>query len=59
MSIRGIFEQFSRLGSARQVLLWYRQEKVPVCTFQRQESGERQVIWKSLPIYNRLLAALD
>ena len=55
--IRGIFEQFSRLGSARQVLLWYRQEKVPVCALQRQESGERQVVWK-LPIYNRLLAVL-
>jgi DNA invertase Pin-like site-specific DNA recombinase len=56
-SIRGIFEQFNRLGSVRQVLLWYRQEKVPVCTFQRQESVDRQVVWK-LPIYNRLLAVL-
>ena len=56
-SIRGIFQQFGRLGSVRQVLLWYRQEKVPVCTFQRREPGERQVVWK-LPIYNRLLAVL-
>ena len=57
-AIRGIFERFQRLGSVRQVLLWYRQEKVPVCTCQRQASGERAVIWK-LPGYNRLLAVLN
>jgi DNA invertase Pin-like site-specific DNA recombinase len=56
-AIRGIFERFHRLGSVRQVLLWYRQEKVPVCTFQRQATGERTVVWKP-PVYNRLLAVL-
>jgi DNA invertase Pin-like site-specific DNA recombinase len=56
-AIRGIFDGFHRLGSVRQVLLWYRQEKVPVCTCQRQASGERQVVWKP-PVYNRLLAVL-
>jgi DNA invertase Pin-like site-specific DNA recombinase len=56
-AIRGVFEQFQRLGTVRQVLLWYRQEKIPLCTFERQEAGARQVAWR-LPGYNRLLAIL-
>jgi len=30
-AIAEVFLQFRRLGSVRQVLLWYRQEKVPLC----------------------------
>ena len=56
-AIHGVFEQFERLGTVRQVLLWYRQEKIPLCTFERQEGGARQVVWR-LPGYNRLLAIL-
>jgi len=56
-AIRGVFEQFQRLGTVRQVLLWYRQEKIPLCTFERQEAGVRQIVWR-LPGYNRLLAIL-
>ena len=29
-AIRGVFAKFLQLGSARQVLLWYRQEKIPL-----------------------------
>ena len=31
-AIAEVFLQFRRLGSVRQVLLWYRQEKVPLCS---------------------------
>jgi DNA invertase Pin-like site-specific DNA recombinase len=53
-SIRGVFRKFHELGSARQVLLWYRQEKLPL---PRQGNGE-DVSW-SLPCYNRILAILS
>jgi DNA invertase Pin-like site-specific DNA recombinase len=56
-AVRGVFAQFARLGSIRQVLLWYRQEKVPLCTFDRPNPGPSQVIWK-VPGYGRLWAIL-
>jgi len=56
-AIRGVFIQFRRLGSVRQVLLWYRQEQIPVCSYERNAHGKQQVLWR-LPVYNRLLAIL-
>lgn len=56
-SIRGVFAKFSELGTARQVLLWYRQESLPI---PHSEKGVRggQVIWR-LPIYNQILNFLQ
>lgn len=56
-AIRGVFVQFRRLGSVRQVLLWYRQERLPLCSYQRNARGQQEVAW-ALPVYNRLLAIL-
>jgi DNA invertase Pin-like site-specific DNA recombinase len=56
-AIRGVFGQFERLGSIRQVLLWYRQEKIPLCTYSRSAAMGRQLVWK-LPGYRRLWAIL-
>ena len=54
-AIRGVFMQLRRLGSVRQVLMWYRQEQIPVCGYERNADGRQEVVWR-LPIYNRLLA---
>jgi DNA invertase Pin-like site-specific DNA recombinase len=56
-AICGVFSQFRRLGSVRQVLLWYRQEKIPLCTYRRDANGRREMVW-ALPVYNRILAIL-
>jgi len=56
-AIRGVFVQFRRVGSVRQVLLWYRQEQIPVCSYQRNAHGQQEVVWR-LPVYNRLLSIL-
>jgi hypothetical protein len=39
-AIDGIFRKFRELGSVRQVLLWYREEKLSIPTPSR-ESGNR------------------
>ena len=45
-----VFPKFRELGSVRQLLLWYRHEKVtlPAIEYPR---GVRQIVWK-LPVYN-------
>ena len=55
-AIRGVFAQFRKLGSVRQVLLWYRQEKIPLCR-NRNRNGQRELVWE-LPIYNQILKIL-
>ena len=40
-AIAEMFLQFRRLGSVRQVLLWYRQEKVPLCSYRRDAHGRK------------------
>lgn len=45
-----VFEKFSELGSIRQVLLWFRQEGVPLPALIYTDRGWR-VDWK-LPVYN-------
>jgi len=55
-AIRGVFEKFTELGSARQVLLWYRHNglRLPSLVSVR---GQSQVRWQ-LPVYNRVHAIL-
>ena len=55
-AIAGIFRKFHELGSVRQVLLWYRDEKLPIPALSR-ESGNRKVIWIE-PIYPRIFGIL-
>jgi len=55
-AIHGIFSKFQELGSVRQVLLWYREQKIPLPTFS-VESGGREVVWH-LPVYKRLVSIL-
>lgn len=47
-AIRGVFAKFRELGTARQTLLWYRQEGIPLPHLQKGSSG-REVLWR-LPI---------
>ncbi len=55
-TIRLVFDKFDELGSARQVLLWFRQEKIefPKVVHHR---GQRTIGWQ-LPIYNTILGVL-
>lgn len=55
-AVRGIFQKFRELGSIRQVLLWYRNEKLMIPTLGEQ-SGRRKVIW-TMPVYPSLLLTL-
>ena len=55
-AIAGVFRKFRELGSARQVLLWYRDEKLLLPALSR-ESGNRKVIWIE-PIYSRIFGML-
>ena len=55
-AVAGVFRKFRELGSARQVLLWYRDEKLLLPALSR-ESGNRKVIWIE-PIYSRIFGML-
>jgi DNA invertase Pin-like site-specific DNA recombinase len=56
-AVRGVFAKFLELGSARQVLLWYRAEDIPLpCT--KLGTGGREVLW-CRPAYHRILAILS
>ncbi|MFQ5668170.1 MAG: recombinase family protein [Candidatus Binatia bacterium] len=55
-AIHGVFTKFTEVGSVRQVLLWYRQNDLPLPTFST-ESGDRKVVWR-LPAYKRILSIL-
>jgi DNA invertase Pin-like site-specific DNA recombinase len=55
-AVRGVFAQFERLGTLRQVLLWYHHEKIPL-PVQRYGNGVESVVWE-LPNYQRLLRLL-
>lgn len=56
-AIRGVFAKFRELGTARQVLLWYRQEKIPLPQYEKGRAG-KNVAWR-LPIYNHILNFLQ
>jgi hypothetical protein len=55
-AIRGVFLQFERLGTLRQVLLWHHQEKVTLPVL-RIRDGIDSVMWQ-LPNYQHLVRIL-
>jgi DNA invertase Pin-like site-specific DNA recombinase len=55
-AIAGVFSKFRELGSVRQVLLWYRDEKLLVPTSSRQP-GNRKIVW-SEPSYPRIFSIM-
>ena len=55
-AIAGVFHKFRELGSARQVFLWYREEKLLLPALSR-ESGNRKVVWIE-SIYPRIFGIL-
>jgi len=55
-AIRLVFTKMTEVGSARQVLLWFRREKVELPALPR-DSGGPALVWK-LPVYNSILAIL-
>jgi DNA invertase Pin-like site-specific DNA recombinase len=54
-AIRGVFAKFDELGSSRQVLLWYRQEQIPLPSRSRAAPGG--VRWR-VPGYPRIISIL-
>jgi excisionase family DNA binding protein len=54
--IHGVFAQFRRLASVRQMLLWYRQERILLCAH-RYADGEAIVVWEPAT-YVRILKIL-
>jgi DNA invertase Pin-like site-specific DNA recombinase len=56
-AIRLVFTKMTELGSARQVLLWFRQEQICLPAFPR-EPGEPMLTWK-LPVYHSVLGILS
>src|SRR5262249_6035201 len=55
-AILGVFAQFRALGSARQGLLWYNQERIPLPHLKPGASGT-EVVWR-LPGYNYFVRLL-
>jgi hypothetical protein len=55
-AIAGIFRKFRELGGVRQVLLWYRDEKLLIPALSR-ESGNRKVVWTEA-VYPRIFSIL-
>ncbi len=55
-AIQLVFTKMTELGSVRQVLLWFRQEKVALPALPR-DPGEPKLAWK-VPIYNTVLKIL-
>jgi DNA invertase Pin-like site-specific DNA recombinase len=55
-AIRLVFTKMTELGSARQVLLWFRREKVQLPALPRDPGGP-SLVWK-LPVYHSILAFL-
>jgi excisionase family DNA binding protein len=55
-AIQLVFTKMTELGSVRQVLLWFRQEKISLPALPR-DPGEPKMIWK-VPIYNTVLKIL-
>lgn len=55
-AIRGVFAKLAELGSVRQVLLWYRQEQIPLPTWNGY-AGKAEIVWR-LPSYHRILSMI-
>ncbi len=56
-AIASVFARFAEVGSIRQVLLWFRQEKIELPTAIYEDS-RRSVVWR-LPTYNTVLHILS
>jgi DNA invertase Pin-like site-specific DNA recombinase len=56
-AIEGVFEKFRKLGSARQTLLWYCEEKIPLPEVV-PGTGGRQIVWR-VPAGNRIYQILN
>ena len=56
-ALRLVFSKMTELGSVRQVLLWFRRERVCLPAKSFGEAGS-QTIWK-LPVYNTVLRVLS
>ena len=58
-ALRLVFAKIAQLGSVRQVLLWFRAERVslPAGTKKSPGGGGQRIVWK-LPIYNSVLKML-
>lgn len=55
-ALRLVFSKMTELGSVRQVLLWFRRERVPL-PMRTTESPGGQTVW-NLPVYNSVLKLL-
>ncbi len=55
-AVSAVFSRFAQAGSVRQVLLWFRQERIelPAAIY---DDGRRSVVWR-LPSYNTVLHIL-
>jgi DNA invertase Pin-like site-specific DNA recombinase len=56
-SIAMVYDKFNEMRSARQVLLWFRQEKIQLPTIHYGMHG-REIIWKP-PVYNTIIKFLS
>jgi DNA invertase Pin-like site-specific DNA recombinase len=55
-AIRGVFSDFERFGTLRQVLLWYHQENITIPLASRS-AGAQKTVWR-LPNYQHLIRML-
>lgn len=55
-SLHGVFAKFREMGSARQVFLWYCQERIPLPHVKPGTAGQ-EIIWR-LPVYNHIIHIL-
>ena len=55
-AVRSVFAKFREMGSARQVFLWYCQERIPLPHVKPGTSG-REIAWR-LPVYNHIIHML-
>jgi DNA invertase Pin-like site-specific DNA recombinase len=55
-TVKLVFDKFQQLGTVRQVLLWFRDERVEFPKVSHRD-GIRTIVWE-LPIYNTLLGVL-
>lgn len=55
-AVRGVLAKFVELGSARQVLLWYNEEELPLPS-PKSGTGGKEVVWRDAG-YQRILSIL-